>query len=111
MVSVTLISYYGIIHHMAKATLIFRDKQVDLIDGSITEMVIWQLEEPVPGSQHRFKYRLFYGFPDRPVVRYDNETGKGDHRHIEGREDAYAFTDEKRLVEDFLADRRRLGGK
>ena len=96
---------------MAKATLIFRDKQVDLIDGSITEMVIWQLEEPVPGSQHRFKYRLFYGFPDRRVVRYDNETGKGDHRHIEGREDAYAFTDEKRLVEDFLADRRRLGGK
>ena len=96
---------------MAKATLIFRDKQVDLSDGSITEMVIWQLEEPVPGSQHSFKYRLFYGFPGRPVVRYDNETGQGDHRHIEGREDAYTFTDEKRLVEDFLADRRRLGGK
>lgn len=99
------------IDHMARATLIFRDKQVDPVDGSITEMVIWQLEEPVPGSQHRFKYRLFYGFPGRSVVRYDNETGKGDHRHVEGREDAYTFTDEKRLVEDFLADRRRLGGK
>lgn len=98
-------------NHMARATLIFRDKQVDPMEGSITEMVIWQLEDPVPGCQHRFKYRLFYGFPGQSLVRYDNETGKGDHRHIEGREDAYTFTDEKRLVEDFLADRRRLGGK
>ena len=99
------------VYHMARATLIFRDKQVDPMDGSITEMVIWRLEEPVPGSQHRFKYRLYYGFSGRPLVRYDNETGKGDHRHIEGREEVYNFTDEKRLVADFLADRRRLGGK
>ncbi len=96
---------------MGKATLIFRDKQVDPVDGSITEMVLWQLEEPVPGSKHRFKYRLFYGYPDRPLVRYDNERGKGDHRHVEGREEPYGFTDENRLVEDFLADRHRLGGK
>lgn len=96
---------------MAGAILIFRDKQVDPMDGSITEMVIWQLERPVPGSRHSFKYRLFYGFPGRTMVRYDNETGKGDHRHIEGREEIYTFADEKRLVEDFLADRRRLGGK
>lgn len=96
---------------MGRATLIFRDKQVDPVDGSITEMVLWQLDEPVPGSNHRFKYRLFYGYPDRPLVRYDNERGKGDRRHVEGRENPYGFTDEKRLIEDFLADRRRLGGK
>ena len=96
---------------MSRATLIFRDKQVDPVDGSITEMVLWRLDEPVPGSNHRFKYRLFYGYPGRPLVRYDNERGKGDHRHVEGREEPYGFTDEKRLVQDFLADRRRLGGK
>jgi hypothetical protein len=96
---------------MARATLIFRDKLVDPGDGSITEMILWQLDEPVPGCTHRFKYRLFYGYPDRPLVRYDNERAKGDHRHIEGREEPYSFTDEKQLVEDFLVDRRRLGGK
>jgi len=95
---------------MGRATVIFRDKQVDPADGSITEMVLWQTDEPVAGSKHRFKYRLFYGYPDRPLVRYDNERGKGDHRHIEGREEPYDFIDERRLIEDFLADRRRLGG-
>ncbi len=96
---------------MGRSTLVFRDKQLDPVDGSITEMVLWQLDEPVSGSKHRCKYWLFYGYPDRVLVRYDNERGKGDHRHIEGREEPYSFTDERRLIEDFLADRRRLGGR
>jgi hypothetical protein len=25
------------------------------------------------------------------VVRYDNEVGKGDHRHIDGKEGTYSF--------------------
>ena len=102
-------SIYGIVYHMGKATLIFRDKQIDPGDGSITEMVLWQTDEPVPGCKHRFKYRLFYGYPDRPLVRYDNERGKGDHRHLQGLEEPYGFRGEKQLIEDFLADRRRLG--
>jgi Family of unknown function (DUF6516) len=44
-------------------------------------------------------------------VGYDNERGKGDHRHIEGREEAYAFIGVERLIEDFLADIRRLRGE
>lgn len=39
------------------------------MDGSITEMVIWRLEEPVPGSPHRLKYGLFYGFRARILRR------------------------------------------
>ncbi len=27
------------------------------------------------------------------LVRYDNEAGKGDHKHIEDREQAYQFVD------------------
>jgi hypothetical protein len=30
-------------------------------DGSIVEIVIWQLEAPLPPSRHRFKYRLYFG--------------------------------------------------
>jgi len=37
-------------------------------------------------------------------VRYDNERGKGDHRHLAGREDDYAFTTVEQLLADFRRD-------
>lgn len=30
-------------------------------DGSIVEVVIWELDEPLQPSTHRYKYRLYYG--------------------------------------------------
>jgi hypothetical protein len=77
--------------------------------GRIIEVVIWSLSEPLPGSTHPYKYRLFYGTPDGGgVVRYDNERGKGDHRHVGDREEAYSFTSLRKLVEDFEADIERM---
>jgi hypothetical protein len=93
-----------------KARLAFHDKQV-LADGSIVEMKIWELPESTAGSKHRLKYSLFYGMPGRRLVGYDNERGKGDHRHIQGKEDAYAFSTPEQLIEDFLADVRRARGE
>lgn len=95
---------------MAMASLEFHDKQ-RFPDGSIVEMTIWNVPRPVQGSRHRVKYSLFYGVPGERRVGYDNERGKGDHRHIEGREEAYAFVSVERLIEDFLADVRRLRGE
>ena len=91
---------------MAKAILIFRDKAV-LPDGAIVEMTIWRL--PEPGRAHGLKYSLYYGRAGERIVGYDNETGKGDHRHYREREEPYAFTDVETLVADFLADIRREG--
>ena len=99
---------WGIKYHMVKATLIFRDKAV-LPDGGIVEMTIWQLPAPEPGRSHGLKYSLFYGRAGERIVGYDNETGKGDHRHYRKREEPYAFTDVETLVADFLADIRREG--
>jgi hypothetical protein len=93
-----------------KATLAFHDKQV-LPDGSIVEMKIWEVPQPVPGSAHGLKYSLFYGRPGERLVGYDNERGKGDHRHLEGREERYTFTTPEQLIADFLADVRRLRGE
>jgi hypothetical protein len=45
------------------------------------------------------------------LVGYDNEPGKGDHRHIEGKEEQYAFSTVEILMADFLADVRRLRGE
>jgi hypothetical protein len=41
-------------------------------------------------------------------VRYDNESGKGDHRHYGGREEPYHFIGIDKLMADFLSDVERL---
>jgi hypothetical protein len=37
-------------------------------------------------------------------VRYDNEIGKGDHRHFGATENAYKFRTPERLMVDFQED-------
>jgi len=71
---------------------------------------LWEVPSPVPGSAHRLKYSLFYGRRGARLVGYDNEAGKGDHRHYGDREEPYAFTSPEQLVADFLADVRRMRG-
>jgi hypothetical protein len=86
-----------------KATLLVRSKEVR-DDGSIVEVVIWELPEPLPPSTHLFKYRLFFGEPRQDRVRYDNERGKGDHRHVNGDELSYVFVSIDKLLDDFERD-------
>lgn len=50
------------------------------------EMTLWQVPEPVAASAHRLKYSLFYGYPGKRLIGYDNERGKGDHKHVGDRE-------------------------
>ncbi len=90
------------------ATLLARAKEVR-DDGSIVEIVIWELPEPTPPCEHRFKYRLHYGMAGQYLVRYDNERGKGDHRHVGDEELAYQFLSIERLLEDFRMDVERWG--
>jgi hypothetical protein len=93
-----------------RAVLAFHDKQV-LPDGAIVEMKIWQVPTSVLGSAHRLKYSLFYGMGGKKLVGYDNERGKGDHRHIGDRQERYDFTTVEGLIADFLADVRGLRGE
>jgi Family of unknown function (DUF6516) len=86
-----------------KATLIAKTKEVQ-DDGSIVEVVIWSLPEPVPPCLHAFKYRLYFGRSGIGRVRYDNERGKGDHRHLNGVESNYEFVSVDRLLDDFERD-------
>ena len=93
-----------------KAARAFYDRG-EFPDGSIVEMSIWLVPEHVAGSAHPFKYSLFYGYPGRRVVGYDNEQGKGDHRHLDGNEEPYAFSTVEVLVADFLSDVQRVRGE
>jgi uncharacterized protein DUF6516 len=73
-------------------------------DGSIVEIVVWELPESLPPSTHRYKYRLYFGASGLARVRYDNERGKGDHRHIGNHEEEYRFVTLEQLLEDFKRD-------
>lgn len=92
---------------MARADLVFYRKRT-YDDGAIAEMKLWLVPNAVRGSQHSFKYSLFYGHPGARLIGYDNEAGKGDHRHYKDREASYVFTTPKQLITDFLADVRAI---
>jgi hypothetical protein len=71
-------------------------------------MVIWQLPTSSPERPHGLKYRLYFGRDGQRIVGYDNERGKGDHKHILDVEKRYKFTTPQKLVADFLADIERI---
>jgi hypothetical protein len=79
-------------------------------DGVTVEMVIWALPRPSADRPHGLKYRLYCGRGGHCVVRYDNEAGKGDHRHYDDREESYRFESLEKLLEDFRKDCTRLAG-
>ena len=87
------------------------DQRFSLDDGAIIQIRVWRVPTPVPPSGHSLKYSLFYGYPGERVVAYDNERGKGDHRHIKGVESAYAFVSITQLLADFRADVEALRGR
>ena len=71
---------------------------------AFAELVLWQIPGPLAGSRHRYKYRLAYVVRDVCVLRYDNESGKGDHRHYGSSERAYSFSTPEKLIADFQRD-------
>lgn len=85
-----------------RATLIRHDRFNDAF-GNIVETKIWS----VPVSEHTqygVKYSLVYIVDGERVIGYDNERGKGDHKHIDGRQIPYQFIDVDVLIEDFVND-------
>lgn len=92
------------------ARLIFKDKFI-YADGAIREMVIWRLPKVDEERLHGLKYSLFYGYPGNCLVRYDNERGKGDHRHEGDHEYQYKFVSVEKMVQDFRTDIEKLRGE
>lgn len=73
-------------------------------ESAFAELLLWRLPKAIEGSAHRFKYRLAFVVHGVCVLRYDNEAGKGDHRHFAGKERAYVFTTPDKLIADFQND-------
>jgi Family of unknown function (DUF6516) len=85
-----------------KAELLMRERRV--LEAGFIEVIIWGLPEPLRGSTHSLKYRLAYVVESECVLRYDNEAGKGDHRHMGTKQTPYVFVSIDQLLDDFLAD-------
>ena len=71
---------------------------------AFADLVLWQPPSPLPRSVHRFKYRLAYVVEGKCVLRYDNESGKGDHRHFGEKERGYEFSSPGQLIAAFERD-------
>jgi hypothetical protein len=94
---------------MVKAVLI-QNRRLDLHDGTIIQIRIWRLPDKSEERPHGLKYSLFYGRLGERIIGYDNERGKGDHRHYRDQEAPYAFTTVEQLIADFRADVKKETG-
>jgi hypothetical protein len=92
-----------------KAQLLQRSR-TEISESAFYEVVVWHVPSRVPGSAHPYKYRLALVIEGECVLRYDNERGKGDHRHMLGKEEPIGFTSLAALLADFKADAERILG-
>ncbi len=86
-----------------KAAPLLRRRVIVAADAFV-DIVVWKVPGPVSPSAHDFRYRLAYVVGGQCVLRYDNERGKGDHRHTETTEEPYSFSTPDQLMADFAAD-------
>ena len=86
-----------------KAELRLRER-IGLSESTFVELVVWRLPAPLAVSDHSFKYRLALVDAGVCVLRYDNEAGKGDHKHLGLIEVDYPFRGIEALMADFWAD-------
>ena len=75
---------------------------------TFVEARVIRLSQPVEGSNHPYKYSLALVVAGECILRYDNERGKGDHKHEGKDESDYVFTTLSQLLSDFKADVRRV---
>jgi Family of unknown function (DUF6516) len=88
---------------MVPARLIL-DRKLLLDDGRIIQIRVWRLPEVDAERPHGLKYSLFFGRAGERIIGYDNEKGKGDHRHYRSREEPYRFSSLEQLIRDFEKD-------
>jgi hypothetical protein len=80
------------------------DERHIVSENAFAEMVVWRMPLHPPEIRHSFRYRLAFVINGTCVLRYDNESGTGDHRHDGEEEIPYLFTTPHALLNDFRDD-------
>jgi hypothetical protein len=73
-------------------------------EDAFAEIAVWRVPSPVRGSEHVYKYSLAFVVDEVCVLRFDNEAGKGDHKHVGDVGTPYWFVSPRRLIADFWAE-------
>ena len=94
------------------AVLLYYKKEIT-IEGDLIKMKIWKINKS-KDFPYGLKYSLVYIHNGKRILGYDNERGKGDHKHYFGKEEKYNFIDIDILSYDFVDEvkniRRKLYG-
>lgn len=92
---------------MTRLAVLLQNRKLLLPGGRIVQIKIWRLPLVSDERLHGLKYSLFYGRKGERIIGYDNEAGKGDHRHYRDHEEPYRFTTMEKLIADFWDDVRK----
>jgi hypothetical protein len=88
---------------MRKAILILNTR-IDYPNGVIVVQRIHQLTVTSEHAPHGYIYQLHCGTrTGATLIRFDNETGKGDHIHEGNAQRPYIFSTLTQLLNDFAA--------
>ena len=74
------------------------NRRIQIADNAFATIRILQVAPAILGSKHQYKYSLAYIVEGVCVMRYNNERGKGDHKHIGDREYPVLFTSIENLT-------------
>jgi hypothetical protein len=97
-------------HNIAVAADLVLNEKTVFEDGSILQVRIWFVPTSVPPTRHRYKYSLFYRRPGERIVGFDNERGKGDHKHVLGVKTQFRFVSIAQLLTEFRTEVERVRG-
>lgn len=73
-------------------------------ENAFVRIKVWKVQPNVRASKHQYKYSLVYVVDGVCQLRYDNEAGKGDHKHVGDAEYPVTFSTLKDLLTQFRAD-------
>jgi len=59
----------------------------------------------IKGISRGLNYSVNYRIGAVPIIRYDNDEGKGDHRHVFGKEEPTDFRSYKEIIKEILSKR------
>ncbi|EKC4605312.1 hypothetical protein OP127_005223 [Salmonella enterica] len=82
--------------------------RIQIDDNAFASIRILEVDPAILGSNHTYKYSLAYVVNGECVMRYDNERGKGDHKHIGTNEYPVEFTTIENLIASFQEDINQL---
>lgn len=83
-----------------------KDTEIKITDEpEVLDIRVWSVpttKEHASGVNYSVNYRI----GNTPIIRYDNDEGKGDHRHIFGKEESVEFRSYKEIIKEILKIRK-----